>query len=205
MGKNAVLVLDTSGPRLQLCLKVNNENHLFSQAMPRGHAEVMFEKIAGLLQQNHIKYADIGKIGVTVGPGSFTGLRIGIAAARGLGLALKVPVIGIPNLLALSMNMDNLETDPFYIIVDARRDQFYVQKFIRALSPVTGPLLLGREEVELLHSDLKNKIYSSARIDMVQICDFTVGADPKDFPPRPTYVRPADAKPQSKGKVAKSD
>jgi len=46
MSKNAVLAIDTSGTHLQLCLKTNGENHLFSQSMPRGHAEVMFDKIA---------------------------------------------------------------------------------------------------------------------------------------------------------------
>ncbi|VAW21275.1 tRNA threonylcarbamoyladenosine biosynthesis protein TsaB [hydrothermal vent metagenome] len=203
MSKNAVLAIDTSGTHLQLCLKTNGENHLFSQSMPRGHAEVMFDKIAELLQQNYIKYADICKIGVTVGPGSFTGLRVGIAAARGLALSLKIPVIGIPNLFALSMNQSSGNQNPFYIIVDARRDQFYVQQFAHAQSPLTEPLLLEHDEVELLRSNPKNKIYSDAKIDIMQLCDFTVDADPKIFPPRPTYIRPADAKPQSKGKIAK--
>jgi len=210
MGKNAVLAIDTSGTHLQLCLKTNGKNHLFSKGMPRGHAEVIFDKIAALLQQNYIKYADICKIGVTVGPGSFTGLRIGIAAARGLALSLKIPVIGIPNLFALSMNKDsrdldskNLERGPFYIIVDARRDQFYVQQFSRSQSPIAEPLLLEHDEVELLRSNSKNIIYSDSKIDIAQLCDFTVDADPKKFPPQPTYIRPADAKPQSKGKIAK--
>lgn len=202
MNKNAVLAIDTSGTYLQLCLKTNGENHWFSEAMPRGHAEVMFAKIAELLQQNYIKYADICKIGVTVGPGSFTGLRVGIAAARGLALALKIPVIGIPNLFALSMNQSSGNQNPFYIIVDARRDQFYVQQFARFQSPLGQPLLLEHDEVELLRLDPKNKIYSNAKIDIEQLCDFIVDADPKNFPPHPTYVRPADAKPQSKGKIA---
>ncbi len=203
MSKNAVLAIDTSGTHLQLCLKIDGQNHLFSQPMPRGHAEVMFEKIAELLQQNYIKYADIAKIGVTVGPGSFTGLRVGIAAARGLALALKIPVIGIPNLFALSTNKDLAGLNPFYIIVDARRDQFYVQQFSRAQTPVSEPLLLEHDEVELLRSDPKNKIYSDAKIDIIQLCDFIVDADPENFPPRPIYIRPADAKPQSKGRIAK--
>jgi len=203
MSKNAVLAIDTSGTYLQLCLKTNGKNHLFSQAMPRGHAEVIFDKIAQLLQQNYIKYADICKIGVTVGPGSFTGLRIGIAAARGLALSLKIPVIGIPNLFALSTNLGSVESKPFYIIVDARRDQFYVQQFAHAHAPIGQPLLLEHDEVELLRSDLKNKIYSETKIDIIQLCDFTVDADPKIFPPRPTYIRSADAKPQSKGRIAK--
>ncbi|MCF6325908.1 MAG: tRNA (adenosine(37)-N6)-threonylcarbamoyltransferase complex dimerization subunit type 1 TsaB [Devosiaceae bacterium] len=203
MSKNAVLAIDTSGTHLQLCLKTNAQNHLLSESLPRGHAEVIFDKIAELLQQNYIKYADIAKIGVTVGPGSFTGLRIGIAAARGLALALKIPVIGIPNLFALSTNNDLVGSNPFYLIVDARRDQFYVQQFAQAQAPLSEPLLLEHDEVELLRADPNNKIYSDAKIDIVQLCDFTVDADPEIFPPRPTYIRSADAKPQSKGKIAK--
>jgi len=100
------------------------------------------------------------------------------------------------------MNQSSGNQNPFYIIVDARRDQFYVQQFASSKSPLTEPLLLEHDEVELLRSDPKNKIYSDAKIDIMQLCDFIVDADPETFPPRPTYIRPADAKPQSKGKIA---
>jgi len=200
MAQKTILAIDTSGPLLQLCLKTAGKNHVFSTAMPKGHAEKLFGQIADLLQQNYIKYANITRIGVTVGPGSFTGLRIGIAAARGLALALKIPVIGIPNLFALSLSHPK---KPFYIIVDARREQFYVQHFTGPCLPDSDPQLLGFSQVEFIKSDAGNKIFSDSKVDIGLLADFALGADPEAFPPLPTYIRPADAKVQTKKLIAR--
>ena len=69
----------------------------------QGHAELIFPRIEALLTRNGVAYDQLTRIAVTTGPGSFTGLRIGLSAARGLGLARHIPVIGIPSLLAISL------------------------------------------------------------------------------------------------------
>src|SRR5690606_26648104 len=96
--------------------------------------------IAELLARNKTAYADLTRIAVTTGPGSFTGVRIGLSAARGLGLALSVPVIGVPTLTALSLAAD---CDPVAILLDARRGEAYFQLFSGPAIPVGSPALLS--------------------------------------------------------------
>jgi tRNA threonylcarbamoyladenosine biosynthesis protein TsaB len=94
-----------------------------SEPMERGHQErlglITAEVMAGLA------FADLQRIGATVGPGSFTGLRVGLAFAKGLGLALNKPVVGVGTLQALAFG----EPGRAAAIVDARREQVYLQAF----------------------------------------------------------------------------
>ena len=70
---------------------------LASESLPmlRGHAEALIPLLGRVMQQSGLAFADLDRIVVTTGPGSFTGLRVGIAAARGLGVATGVPVAGV--------------------------------------------------------------------------------------------------------------
>ena len=71
-----------------------------SQAMARGHAEALMPMIERVMQAATLPFTALDRIAVTVGPGSFTGLRVGISAARGLGLAADKPVVGVTTLSA---------------------------------------------------------------------------------------------------------
>ena len=73
-----------------------------SLPMIRGHAEALLPLLARVMKQSAVSFSAFDRVAVTVGPGSFTGLRVGIAAARGIGLAAKKPVIGITTLAALA-------------------------------------------------------------------------------------------------------
>src|SRR4051812_10145961 len=73
-----------------------------SQHMARGHAEALMPLIAGLMSTAKAKFSEIDRIAVTVGPGSFTGLRVGVAAARGIALAAKKPAVGVTTLAAFA-------------------------------------------------------------------------------------------------------
>ena len=74
-----------------------------SVALERGHAEILLPMIEGVLADGSIGYRDLTGIAVTRGPGAFTGIRIGLAAARGLGLATGLPVAGVTTLEALAL------------------------------------------------------------------------------------------------------
>jgi len=63
--------------------------------MQRGHAEALLPLVDRVMAQAQGGFAALGRIAVTVGPGSFTGLRVGIAAARAIGIACNVPVVGV--------------------------------------------------------------------------------------------------------------
>src|SRR6476660_10271831 len=87
----AAAVLDTDAGRL-----IAQE----SQAMKRGHAEALMPLIARVMKQSGVAFASLDRIAVTTGPGSFTGLRVGLSAARGIGLATAKPVVALTTLAA---------------------------------------------------------------------------------------------------------
>lgn len=195
-----LLAIDTSGPRLQLALAGDDDVDVHSESLPRGHAEVLFGRLETFLGRHRLAYADLGRLAVTVGPGSFTGLRIGIAAARGLGLALDVPVIGVPNLLALSLAVEN---GPVDVVINARRNESYVQSFSAPGVPAGPPGLLPTETAEADHPRPGAILVTDPVIDMASLAAFARAATPDDFPPAPLYVRPADAKPQGGARIAR--
>lgn len=191
------LAIDTARERLQLALILaDGAADSEIRDIAKGHAEIIFSAIEALLARHGLAYGDIERIGVSTGPGSFTGLRIGLSAARGLGVALDIPVLGVPSLLALSLS----RSGPSELIVDARRGEAYRQTFSAPGHPEGAPELV----------DLNQSLEVAARttaddpmIDIVLMARFAAMADPQKFPPDPTYIRAADAKPQTKAQVAR--
>lgn len=101
---------------------------LESQPMKRGHAEALMPMIARVMQQSGLSFGALDRIAVTTGPGSFTGLRVGLSAARGIGLAADKPVVGVTTLSAYAAPVVS-EDGPHPVIsaIDARHDQVYYQ------------------------------------------------------------------------------
>jgi len=99
-----------------------------SQAMKRGHAEALMPLIARVIKEAGIAFASFDRIAVTTGPGSFTGLRVGLSAARGIALAADKPVVGLTTLAAYAAPVvsDNAGR-PVISAIDARHDQVYFQ------------------------------------------------------------------------------
>ncbi|TAK46657.1 MAG: tRNA (adenosine(37)-N6)-threonylcarbamoyltransferase complex dimerization subunit type 1 TsaB [Xanthobacteraceae bacterium] len=96
--------------------------------MKRGHAEALMPLIARVMERAQTNFAALDRIAVTVGPGSFTGLRVGIAAARGLALAAARPAVGITTLAALAAPLAaEGGPDPIVAAIDARHGQVYFQ------------------------------------------------------------------------------
>lgn len=189
-----ILGIDTSGPYLQVGLGfADGSTDVLSEDLAKGHAEALFGRIASVLDSNGIGYGDLNRVATCLGPGSFTGLRIGIAAARGLGLALSIPVIGVPNLLALSLNHADRD---FTILVDARREQMYAQDFRSAGEPMSDPVLVAQDGSDML---------VLPKVDLAAMLRFAAAAAPEDFPPDPLYVRSADAKPQTRNLIARQE
>ncbi len=194
-----LLAIDTAAPRLQLALLRGDSADTLVEDMPTGQAERIFPAIAELLARNNVAYADLTRIAVTTGPGSFTGLRIGLSAARGLGLALNIPVLGIPTLLALSLAA---QCDPVAVLLDARRDEAYFQTFSGPGIAIGQPALLPMAEARRLVPHDAD-ILSSPFADIAALARFAALADPAVYPPEAAYIRDADAKPQEKFRVAR--
>ena len=113
-------------------------------------AEKLFSLIEECLKLSKLKLFDIDLISVTNGPGSFTGVRIGLAAALGLKMGITAQIISLSNFQVLAYKF--LKEHPerqIEIVLDARRDQIYYQKFDAQLTHLTEPKLLAKAAIEI--------------------------------------------------------
>lgn len=193
------LAIDTAAPRLQLgLLLADGREDSIVDDVATGHAELLFDRLAQLLARNGIGHGDIARIGVTTGPGSFTGLRIGLSAARGLGLARKLPVIGVPSLLGLSLSASGQVA----VLLDARRGEAYLQLFSGPGLAETPARLMKMDEAQAAVPP-GHALLTAPFVDITAIARFAASADPGAYPPNAAYVRDADAKPQSAARIAR--
>ena len=108
-----------------------------SEVMARGHQERLAPMAQAVMRTAALPFASLQRIGVTVGPGSFTGLRVGVAFAKGLASALTIPAAGVGTLEALAADVEGLA----FAVIDARREQVYCQAF-EAGEALTAPDIL---------------------------------------------------------------
>jgi tRNA threonylcarbamoyladenosine biosynthesis protein TsaB len=113
-----------------------------SEAMARGHQERLAPMVEAVMGEARLSFTALQRLGVTVGPGSFTGLRVGLAFAKGMAQALAIPACGIGTLQALAVGVEGLS----FAVVDARRGQVYVQAFEDG-RPLMAPDALGLDTV----------------------------------------------------------
>jgi tRNA threonylcarbamoyladenosine biosynthesis protein TsaB len=134
----AAAVLDTDANRL-----IAQE----SQAMKRGHAEALMPLIARVMRESGIAYAALDRIAATTGPGSFTGLRVGLSAARGIALAAGKPVVGVTTLTAYAAPVVSRNGEHAVVsAIDARHDHVYFQVVGGDGSPLVRPRVAPVEE-----------------------------------------------------------
>lgn len=192
------LAIDTAAPRLQLALLLaEGACDVLVEDIAKGHAEILFDRIDTLLARNGVGYEQLERIATTTGPGSFTGLRIGLSAARGLGLARNLPVIGVPSLLGISLSAGK---GLVAVLLDARRDEAYFELFPSPGVVEAGPRLLKLDEARaLVPSDAT--LIETPFVDIGRLARFAAEADPAHFPPHAAYVRDADAKPQDASRI----
>lgn len=123
----------------------------FAERVGREHAARIIGELARLLEEAGAERADVAAIGVGVGPGSYTGVRVGIATARALGRAWDVPVSGASTLLAL-FGDELPEGGRGLALLDARRDNVYAllaeHSAGSGLRTLEGPLKLARAELD---------------------------------------------------------
>ncbi|HJP19956.1 MAG TPA: tRNA (adenosine(37)-N6)-threonylcarbamoyltransferase complex dimerization subunit type 1 TsaB [Alphaproteobacteria bacterium] len=108
------------------------------QHIVRGHAEALMPMVESVMAEAGFEYDALDLIAVTRGPGTFTGLRIGLAAARGLGLACGRPVLGLTSLEALAAGVPAGD-ESLFVAIDARRGEVYGQAFDASLVPLCEP------------------------------------------------------------------
>lgn len=189
-----------------------------SQAMKRGHAEALMPLIGRVMQQAALPFAALDRIAVTTGPGSFTGLRVGLSAARGLALAAGKPAVGLTTLSAYAAPIvSESGEDPVISVIDARHDQVYFQvvsgngsSLVRprvgkieealAASRFGAPHLVGNAARILADRWPKDaaapiKVDAQAAPDIAWVAWLGAAVSPDTAPARPFYLRAPDAKP----------
>jgi tRNA threonylcarbamoyladenosine biosynthesis protein TsaB len=188
-----------------------------SQAMKRGHAEALMPLIARVIKAAGIAFADLDRVAVTTGPGSFTGLRVGLSAARGIALAANKPVVGLTTLTAYAAPIvsDNGE-QPIISAIDARHDHVYFQVVSgdgsSLIRPRVAPIeeALGASRFGAPHlvgnaAGILNqrwpadapppfKVDPQPAPDIAWVAWLGAAVDPNTAPARPYYLRAPDAK-----------
>jgi len=205
-----ILGFDTSAGHCAVAL-LSGERVVAAEhaAMTKGQAEALMPMIQVVLSRAGVPLSDLSAIGVGIGPGNFTGVRISVSAARGLALALGIPAVGISALEALALGCDG----PVLCCVDARRDMIYAQIFNDPRAP-GDPVLCELDAVPLPGPGTNAAVIGYAAQDLAK--RIGGGARPphypqaeaiarlaaarihdRDLPPRPAplYLRPADAAP----------
>ncbi len=188
-----------------------------SENIGRGHAERLMPMIEEVMRESNVKYADLERIVVTNGPGSFTGMRVGLAVARGFALTLDIPAVGVSSLAAIAASVsDGLH--PLCVALDARRGEIYYQMFnhdgAELLPPGVASLerlanLIGERPEEMrLAGDAAHELAPLCRLTESHVLSDIAAPDIRAVarlgarlasdapPPSPIYLRAADAKPQ---------
>ena len=123
------------------------------RAMARGHVEALMPMVVEVLEQAGLGFHALDRMAVTVGPGSFTGLRAGLAAARGLALARALPLDGVTTLEAVAFAArDQASGRPIVVAIETRRADLYVQRFDAGGAPASTPAALLPEAAATLLS-----------------------------------------------------
>jgi tRNA threonylcarbamoyladenosine biosynthesis protein TsaB len=191
-----------------------------SLPMLRGHAEALMPLIRRIMDEAGTAFSDLDRVVVTTGPGSFTGLRVGIAAARGIALATDKQAVGLSTLSAYAAPyLADDEKAPVVVAIDARHSHVYLQVFAAGGRTVTGPRLAPLSEAVRAAAAVSARIVGSAAqlvADGLAVTDATPlrvdasGAPDIDWvarmgaalpegqsPPKPQYLRAPDAQPQN--------
>lgn len=195
-----------------------------SMPMTRGHAEAIMPLIARVMDQAGVDFADIDRIAVTTGPGSFTGLRVGISAARGIALAAGKPAIGLSTLAGFAApHIAEDDSSTVVAAIDARHDHVYLQVFGAGGRSVVPPRIAPIEEaVRAAMASPARIVGSGAELiaaqwprsepppvlveqlgapDIGWIARLGAAAAEGHGPPKPLYLRAPDAQPQDAARL----
>ena len=221
-----VLAIDTAlGACAAAVLDARLGEVLASESIPmlRGHAEAIMPLIARVMDAAFVDFALLDRIAVTVGPGSFTGLRVGIAAARGIALAAGKPALGLSTLSALAApHVASRAGDTIMAAIDGRNEQVYFQVFAPSGATLVAPRLdrvrtavrsvpygsavITGSAAELVASHWPSaspvpRVEIRAAPDIGWVARLGAAAQDEKTPPKPLYLRRPDARPQDGGRL----
>ncbi|MBV9221876.1 MAG: tRNA (adenosine(37)-N6)-threonylcarbamoyltransferase complex dimerization subunit type 1 TsaB [Methylobacteriaceae bacterium] len=224
-----ILAIDTALGAASACVLMQGQAEPVAGEtllMERGHAEALLPLVDRVMARVEGGFDVLSRIAVTIGPGSFTGIRVGLSAARAIGLACAVPVVGVSVLASLAAPLfaEN-ETSVAVAVVDARHGNIYFQPFApggRALSPPrlsslrdavrwigAGPFRMAGPGARALAAEAQNfglradVVGALSAPEIAFVARLGLISDPETALPRPLYLKPPDARPQDDGHIAR--
>jgi tRNA threonylcarbamoyladenosine biosynthesis protein TsaB len=217
-----ILAIDTALDACAACVLDTDAARLIAQeskTMKRGHAEALMPLIGRVMKEAGIAFAALDRIAVTTGPGSFTGLRVGLSAARGIGLAADRPVVGLSTLTTYAAPVVGQNApQPVISAIDARHDHVYFQVVSGDGGSLVRPRVAPLEEaLGAARFGAAHLVGNAAKIladrwpadalppfkvdpqpapDIAWLAWLGAAVSPDTAPARPYYLRAPDAKPQ---------
>ncbi len=216
-----LLALDTASAACSVALWRDGVAARRHKVIGRGHAEALMPMIAEVLDEAGVGYDALDAVAAAVGPGSFTGIRTGLAAARGLALALAIPGIGVSSLAAAASTARSALAPnagrTLLVALETKRADLYVQAFDDSLSPLfppvalppveavrrlpPGPLAVAGDAAARLAGALAGRQPAPAFLpdlaigDAAAIARIAAGPADKHLALRPLYIHPPQATP----------
>lgn len=223
-----ILAIDTALDSCAACVATDASDDLLSEEslpLARGHAEALLPLIERVTARIEGGFESLDRVAVTVGPGSYTGLRVGLSAARALGLALDIPVVGVTTLSALLAPLLSAEAERLLVAaIDARHGAVYLQAMSLAEGILVPPSLVPVEEAAALLGDrpvslvgsgarglaaalaargVPHEVADTGPPGIAWVASLGLLADPAQAMARPLYLRGADAQPQDHARLAR--
>ncbi len=189
----------------------------------RGQAEQLIPLIGSLMEEADLPFAALDRVAVCIGPGGFSGIRTGVAAGRGIGLAAQVPVVGATSFRIMAAAFEKAAEAPetYGLATPAGMNAVYCQIVARGGTPVTDVVALPQAEcaaffegkAAILTGPAAATLYEAGFVslpvtapelhpDAVTLAELAMHLDPERDSPAPYYVREADAKPQTRHLIA---
>jgi tRNA threonylcarbamoyl adenosine modification protein YeaZ len=221
-----VLAIDTALEACSAAVLDTENGVLASETRPmvRGHAEALMPLIARVMDEAKTPFADLDRIAVTTGPGSFTGLRVGIAAARGIALSTDKPAVGLTTLAAFAApHISGDDTIALAVAIDARHEHVYLQVFGPGGRTLVAPRIASIRDAVRIAANGKTRVVGTAAravaaawppneplpalVEQQTVPDITwvarLGAVATSGPGalKPLYLRAPDAQPQAAARL----
>lgn len=214
-----VLAIDTASSLCAACVHDSGAGRELGRAvldLGKGHAEHLMSVVQDALNDAGLEFSALDRIVVSVGPGSFTGVRVGVATARGFAVALKIPAVGVTTLEAIAQETrESLAGQRIMVALDGGRGEINLSVYDPDGAETIAPRATTLELAASLAREHRPVLAGSAAAMVAQEAggDFTLGpvaatADVATYArlgaqkaagtrPKPLYLREADAKPQA--------
>ena len=221
-----VLAIDTALEACAAAVLDTAHGKVASESLPmvRGHAEALMPLIQRVMRHADLPFSALDRIAVTTGPGSFTGLRVGISAARGIALAAGKPAFGLTTLSAYAAPLIAEDAKATVVVaIDARHEHIYLQVFGPGGRTLVAPRIASiADAVRAAAGDRVRIVGTGADMlaaawpaqepapikanslrapDIVWVGRLAVAASESPGAPKPLYLRAPDAQPQDAARL----